>query len=153
MNTGITRSMSSSLVFFIAPVFLLSCPDRAAKAPPDKVETATVRVNQEFNLRVGQEATVAGEKLKVKFVSVANDSRCPKDVTCVWAGNAEVLIQADSNGKTADLKLNTMGAANFPKEAKHLGYTIVLIKLSPQPSKDKGIKPGDYEATLLIRKE
>lgn len=152
MTALITKSTVPILLLLVAPALLLSCPDRTAKTPPKSGETS-VRLNEEFTLKVGQQAIVKAEKLKLKFVSVENDSRCPRDVTCVWAGNAEVKIQIEANGKTADLKLNTSGAANFPKEASYQKYRITLAAFNPQKLKDKEIKSTDYTATLVIRKQ
>ena len=150
--TVILRATIPFFLLFIAPALLLSCPERSS-SPDNKADARSVRLNQEFSIRVGQQVTVQGEKLKVKLVSVANDSRCPRDVKCVWAGNAEVMIHAETKGKSADLKLNTSGAENFPKEVSHQGYKFTLVALSPLPSKDKAIKPADYSATIVIRKE
>src|SRR6185312_15051394 len=52
-----------------------------------------VRLGREFKLKAGRQVTVKGTKLRIRFVAVENDSRCPSDVTCVWAGNAAVQFQ------------------------------------------------------------
>ena len=156
MTAFITKSTVPILLLLVAPALLLSCPDRSPKPLPEKSGEIRVRLDREFTLKVGQQALVEGvetEKFKLKFVSVENDSRCPRDVTCVWAGNAEVKIQIEAKGKTADLKLNTSGAANFPKEASYQKYRITLAAFNPQRLKDKEIKSTEYSATLVIHKE
>jgi hypothetical protein len=45
-----------------------------------------VRLNEELSLSLGQRTSVEGENLEVKFVEVVEDSRCPRGVTCIWAG-------------------------------------------------------------------
>ena len=45
------------------------------------------------SLRAGQQKRVAKGELIVKFISVEEDSRCPKDAQCVWSGNAKVKVQ------------------------------------------------------------
>jgi hypothetical protein len=45
-------------------------------------------LKKEFTLKVGETGKAPREQLQVDFISVADDSRCPKGVTCVWAGNA-----------------------------------------------------------------
>ena len=47
-------------------------------------------MDEEFTLKVGQKVTVKDTNLTVRFVAVAEDSRCPVDVTCAWAGNARL---------------------------------------------------------------
>ena len=111
------------------------------------------RLGQEFKLRVGQRAAVEGEGFSVRVASVASDSRCPADVTCVWAGNAEVLIEAEAGGSREGLRLNTHGGDEFPKEARHKQYSVGLVALTPHPRTDSKAKAADYVATLVIRKE
>lgn len=40
-----------------------------------------------------------GDTLEVEFVKVISDSRCPKNVQCVWAGEAKVLVKIYRNGE------------------------------------------------------
>ena len=110
------------------------------------------RVGREFKIKAGQVVTLDGGKLRLRFVRVAEDSRCPKDVTCVWAGNAEVLVEVGGKGWRGKrtLKLNTNSGE---AEAGYGRYTIRLEALSPQPRSTGKIKPGQYTATLLVSKE
>ncbi|HET8838204.1 MAG TPA: hypothetical protein VFM82_04340 [Flavobacteriaceae bacterium] len=40
----------------------------------------------------------------VKFAKVLSDSRCPVDVTCVWAGEAKVLVEIYEGEKLLETK-------------------------------------------------
>ena len=42
--------------------------------------------------------------IEIKFVQVLSDSRCPKNVTCVRAGEAVVLVDVFKNGKKIEQK-------------------------------------------------
>ena len=42
----------------------------------------------ELTLRAGQEAQAGTSVLRVLFLRVVDDSRCPIDAICVWQGNA-----------------------------------------------------------------
>jgi hypothetical protein len=115
----------------------------------------TVRLNQNFVLRVGQEVLVADQKLTVKFVSVPEDSRCPTGVNCIWAGNVRVQLQvtkAKSKPSKVELSLNPR---DFPDgEAADCGdYKLKLVKVDPYPVADQQLKPGDYTATLSVSKK
>ena len=150
-----TDALRPCVLFLLLSVTapLHGCRAPAAERPREGSEPARVRLGQEFNLRAGQRAAVEGEGFGVRFVSVENDSRCPVDATCVWQGNAEVLIEAEAGGSPAVLKLNTHGGDKFPKEGRHRQYSVGLVALAPQPRREQGIKAADYVATLLIRKE
>jgi hypothetical protein len=154
MTTGVLRLAMLFLLLSVAAASLRDCRGPGTGRPPDnKGEPLRVRLGQQFNLRVGQQAAVEGEDFKITLASVANDSRCPKGVTCVWAGNAEAVIEAEAGGSPASLKLNTQGGANFPKEGKHHQYMVGLVELNPYPREGGAIKTTDYVATLVIRKE
>ena len=154
MTTPVPRSTMFLLLLSVATVLLLlGSPSSLIGRPDAAGMPVRVRLGQEFSLRVGQQAALAGGRFRVRFASVLNDSRCPADVTCVWAGNAEVLIEAEAGRSRARLNLNTNGGTNFPKERKHQQYTVELVALAPQPRQNSGKKAMDYVATLVIRRK
>jgi hypothetical protein len=112
-----------------------------------------VRQGQEFKLKAGRQVTVKGAKLRIRFVAVENDSRCPADVTCVWAGNAAVQLQLGTGSGSKTVTLNTSKSPSFLGETEYRGYKVKLVELSPYPRSDRKIARRDYTATLLISKE
>src|ERR1700755_3516895 len=84
---------------------LLSChagESARADAP------AEVGLDQPFVLGGGQEGVNAGEKLRVWFNDVLEDSRCPTQVECFWTGQARIAVdvQTDGTGPTT-VEFNT----------------------------------------------
>lgn len=64
-------------------------------------------------LRLGGRVTVAGTGWRVGFREVIEDSRCPVDVQCIWAGQVVVrLVGEHSDGRVAALAL-TMPAGGL----------------------------------------
>jgi hypothetical protein len=131
---------------------------------PDGVDGATrrrdaaaqaARAGREFKVRAGHVVTLAGENLRIRFASVAEDSRCPAGVNCVWAGNAEVLIEVGAKGVRGKkvLRLSTSAVGRGVVEGKYLRYTVKLVGLSPQPREGRKIPAGEYTATLLVVKD
>ena len=151
MRTVVTRSRM--FLLSVAAVLLLGSLGSLTARPDAAGNPVRVRLGQEFNLRAGQQAAVEGKRLKVRFVRVLNDSRCPVDVTCVWAGNAEVLIEVEDRGSRTRLKLNTQGGDKFPKEGRHHQYIIELVALGPNPRNSSRKKATDYVVTLVIREK
>ncbi|MFY9554455.1 MAG: hypothetical protein WAV20_20560 [Blastocatellia bacterium] len=130
----------------ILSLMLISLAHGQGTAGSNKVE-----LGEEFTIRNGQEVVVRGEKIRVTFRSVTQDSRCPRGVVCAWAGNGEVLIEvARKNKKQVVAMLNTM---LDPKEIVYRGFKIRLVGLSPYPKANQPIDPKDYEATLIVTKE
>ena len=64
---------------------------------PDPDQVAAT-LGSPFQLRVGQTASVAPQGPIIEFVEVVEDSRCPANVTCVWAGRALILVRVSSSG-------------------------------------------------------
>ena len=115
----------------------------------------TAHVGREFQVKAGQTVTLDGGRLRVRFARVASDSRCPLDVACVWAGNAEVLFEVSAKGGRGkrSLRLNTNASPERPGEGRYGRYTVKLVGLSPQPRSTQKIPAGQYTATLLVSKE
>lgn len=111
---------------------------------------AEVSPGREFKLKAGGEARVKGAPVKVRFASVAEDSRCPRGVDCVWAGNARVSLVVEAAGRATSVELNTNVE---PKAASAEGYELALVDLSPYPRADEKINPKDYAATLVVRRK
>lgn len=108
-------------------------------------------VGQEFSLRAGRQAELKGARLKVRFVGVAEDSRCPTGVDCIWAGNARVsLVVQRAGGPATTVELNTNVE---PKAVSAEGYELALTSLSPYPQSGAKIDPKDYTATLVLRRK
>jgi hypothetical protein len=110
------------------------------------------KLGETFSLRYQQSATVAGEGLKLVFAKVAEDSRCPKDVQCVWEGNGRVEVTAAKAGsETQTLELNT--SSRYKASAAYLTYRIAMTGLAPYPSSAHPIGPSDYCVELRVTQE
>src|SRR5256885_11855957 len=107
-------------------------------------------LNQSLDLKVGQTVSVQGTPLKVSFQSVADDSRCPEDVTCVWAGNAKVVLRV-SKGRQPATTINLNSGLN-PKHISYQGYDIKLADVKPLRNTHRKISQSDYVITLVVTK-
>jgi hypothetical protein len=117
--------------------------------PASNVKEAAL--NQEFEIKVGQQVSIKKEGLRISFNSVAEDSRCPQGVTCVWAGNGKVVLKlSKARKRSATMSLNT---GLDPKQAAYRGYDVKLVGLNPYPEKNRKIKKKDYVATLIVSKK
>ena len=104
----------------------------------------------EIKLRVAQEKTAPGTTIKIKFLSVIEDSRCPEGVNCIWAGVAKIKIQLRKAGKPAQqFELNTNQLDKF---ITFEGHTIKLTALTPYPKSGAATNAAAYAATLTITK-
>ena len=111
--------------------------------------TAEAQTTQQISVRVNKQKKVSRSKLMIKFVSV-EDSRCPQDVECIWAGNAKVTIKVTNRkGVSKTFELNT----NLePKAVTFDGYEIKLRDVTPYPRSNIRIDKNGYTATFSVRK-
>lgn len=72
--------------------------------------------------------------LRVWYVQLVAESRCPADVTCVWEGDAAVLLRAAAGGHTIS---DTVHTRLEPRTIAVAGYTLSLVEVHPYP----GVKP------------
>jgi hypothetical protein len=119
----------------------LAAPEHAPRPRP-------VQLDERFALRAGESAAVESEKLEVRFDEVVSDSRCPKGVQCIVAGDATVRITVQKSSARSSHELHTSERAG--QEASVDGLTIRLLGLDPYPVEGKVIDRRDYVATLEI---
>ena len=139
------------LVMVVLVLALAGCPfSREARAEP--VEST---LDQAFVLPGGQQATISGVDLRLRFTDVLEDSRCPKKVSCFWTGQARIAILVQQGqGEPTTVEFNTNPAPGQTRLTVNVDeYVIVLQSLDPYPeTPDESIPLEDYRATLLVRK-
>ena len=87
---------------------------------------------QEIELKITKQKVVTKDKIKIKFLSVVEDSRCPEGVNCIWAGNAKIKIEVSQKNQKEIFDINTnLGE----KGVSFKDYAINLEKLTPAPKK------------------
>lgn len=130
----------SSLLF--TSLLFLAC-NRESITPPDQ---QLPKLDEPFEVKVGQSVLISGEQLRFQFESVPDDSRCPEGVVCIWVGNAGVVL------KFSDTR-DTLNSYLEPHEIVYDAYTIKLLLLSPYPKYPQAIPKDSYVAKLVVRKK
>jgi hypothetical protein len=116
-----------------------TCADPAAKV---------VSVGEEFVLAPGQRVTIGESGLNIEFERVTSDSRCPRDVQCVWAGNAAIRIQVvEQMSEPRLVELDTYGERQKAQLGK---YELQVVSLTPDPVSTERIEPRQYRLTLRL---
>lgn len=111
--------------------------------------TSEPAVGEPFFLHPGETADVVGTDFSVTFEEVRSDSRCPKDVQCVRAGEAVVVLGLRTGtGETSQVSLEVPpdggGACAFGD------YTIHIVALEPQTESGERIEPDAYVLELRV---
>ena len=129
-------------------VFLAACASggNGPSAP-------TPAVNEEFTLAPGQTATVNGASVRLTFERVSEDSRCPVDVTCIWEGDAVVVLRVKTDADEVTREVHTQGGEPRSRKAPVGDYVVTLVKLEPAPRSSAPIEAAAYRATLVVGRE
>ena len=96
------------------------------------------------------------ENHQVEFKSVTNDSRCPKDVMCIRAGEAYVIVSIFEDGKFIEDKKIKINGGGYVMEATNLifdteDFKIYGIDLLPYPIAENPVIPKDYELEIVFK--
>lgn len=98
--------------------------------------------------KITQKECVKKKGYRLLLKSVVSDSRCPENVTCVWAGEAQIVVSVYQNKKflmdetlTISSKNNTENAAWF---SKYTGKKVESISLLPYPRDGVKTDPKNY---------
>jgi hypothetical protein len=101
-------------------------------------------------LRVGESAGLTGEGVRFGVSGVPEDSRCPDNVVCVWAGVATVSAWLQKAPQPREeLVLTTTPFAGHLSRADALGYEVELVAVAP--GKSETLQQSDYRITLVVR--
>jgi hypothetical protein len=75
------------------------------------------------------------------------DSRCPEGATCVWEGEATVMLTISNDDESIDFTLVGIGS-----DTTLLNHNIEFVDLLPYPKSGVEIDPDDKELKLNVTK-
>jgi hypothetical protein len=129
-----TKQLAGLLI--VGAVFFSAC-NSSETTPTDRV---ALSLHQ--SARVGADVTVRADSIQ--------DSRCPKDVTCIWAGQANVklLLSKDSDSTTVRLALGPDMKEGYSKRLdstnvslSNTTYKVILREVNPFPTSSNADQP------------
>ena len=112
------------------------------------VETAiTVEPGSSFSLPLGKTAVLKGTDTRLTFKEVSQDSRCPTDVVCVWAGDATIAVVISRNGAPDETQTLNISPPN--NEITSGNLRIKLVGLAPV-LRQSDTNPRQYVAQFVV---
>ena len=138
-----TKRSPIGLTVLLPVLILAACGGESSE--PAAMATAQPP-DQEYLLGFGE--TIHVDSMTLEFTTLAEDSRCPASVNCVWQGNARVLVTATRGRAISVLELNT--DPQFPVRAEFDGTVIELRKVDPYPATPSLPRAQDYTLTLFV---
>jgi hypothetical protein len=130
----------------------VTSPAQVPSASPGQPLPADVRV------QAGDTVTLDNGALLVTFSQVTEDSRCPKDVMCVWMGRAVVSLHVVVDGvDRGDVAAELYAGPRNPRSPDRAvmvdRYRLSLTDLQPYPTASTAGKRDPvnaYVATLHV---
>ena len=140
------KSLLLALTVLVSSASFAQDSTQVVKVKPPRIVT---------KLQFGQSYQL--EDLELKFVEVLQDSRCPKNVNCVWAGEVVISIDVFENGNKINQKKLSISAKSYIQNLlgnlfKSEGLTVSVFNVLPYPVSGKKTKLEDYYIQLDIRK-
>ncbi len=114
-------------------------PPKPATTPSDII----ILKNGQGTLKLNQTGTFGN--FSITPIAVVEDSRCPSDVQCIWAGRARIMFKVkigNSNGFEKELEVG--------KSAHDSDFVYELKDVSPQAMSTHAIANGEYRFSIRV---
>lgn len=129
----------------------------AAPAPTGGTTARRPSLGEVFTIGVGETIFVdlpdlpGTPALQLRLDAVTDDSRCPRQVACVWAGDATLIVAAEIVGRPAEtLELHTSPQPDGPPLA-YKSYAVAVADLQPLAERPEDtIEQSAYRAKLVV---
>lgn len=139
VGSGRPQWLAGVLVLFL---FLVSCTTTSGQVKAG--------LGKQFPLAIGQTVVISGENLKIKFLDVTGDSRCPIGVTCIWAGEVSAVIQL---GDDSSANLTIVEPGHGGQSNQTYSNYLFSFHVEPYPEAGKPIAQEDYRLLLTVDKQ
>lgn len=156
--------MFKAIILSFGLIFLMNCKAQKETKTSTKMNIdqtgstkATNKDGEIIYFNEGENKFLKEYQMNVTFKGISEDSRCPKDVTCIWEGVAVAQIEIMGTA-TRPMTLNLASldnkARNYNKSTEFNGYTISLVDVQPYPEASEGTKAlnGKYKIGITIKK-
>ena len=109
-------------------------------------------LGEEFSLGIGETASLKGEQLRVQFLEISEDSRCPRNVQCIWEGRAVAVIEVFIGDTSQKIELVEQGLTDTGAKEQSGEYEFVF-RILPYPEEaEVQISQDEYRLMLTVNK-
>lgn len=126
---------AAKMLLIAAPFMLGGCVAAGASQSPTPTQPIA---NGPVGL--GQTAYVDGPS--VTPLEVLEDSRCPKEVRCVWAGQVRLRVRVTGGAWSRELEVSTQ------KPVQVADGALQLVEVTPGRTQSNSGTPADYRFTF-----
>lgn len=111
--------------------------------------SSKVAAAEKVSVKFGETVSSKSTRVKTKLVEIIEDSRCPEDVDCIWAGRVTIKVTVTiKKGTPVDIELSS-----DHKPSVDVGsYRLTLNEVAPKRKIGSPVTKEDYVADLTIEK-
>jgi hypothetical protein len=154
-----TAEATATTIPTVTPMAIMPPPART-EAPTGGANARRPSLGEPFSIGVGETIFVDvpdqqgnTPALQIRFDSVLSDSRCPRLVECVVAGDAALAVVAQLPGRQPEALEVHMNPYERRSHANAYGmYLVQIVQLEPIRDRpdDAPLDPGKYRAQLIV---
>lgn len=84
--------------------------------------------NVPFELKINQSAVVSanGSSINVKFIQLVEESRCPPNEECIWAGRVAIKLKINNNEEF----IIGLNHSNYPSTFNYMNREYALLDVN-----------------------
>lgn len=109
----------------------------------------SVELGESFWLGMGETAHIEGEDLSLTLKDVLNDSRCPPNVHCIWAGEVQLIVASRKGDHQKDLRFKVGPVGDV---AEFDEYVFAISSIEPPMPEQGTIEESDYRIELRVKR-
>lgn len=133
--------METSMRSALVPILLLA----ACAGPPGQSRPADPG-NFSGQGTAGLDEAIRIANLRIIPLEIVEDSRCPADVQCVWAGRLVARVQIQSPDFATRTEAMELGRGIALEDAR----SLTLSAVEPERRQGEGPPPGSYRLTFTL---
>lgn len=130
---------------------LLLCYVQCGK-PEAETSSETFELGKPFAAQVTTQYVELNGPLSLSLKQVISDSRCPLEVTCVWAGSTEIALFFQKDGQSEADTLSSNRYGGWSDSTFFQGYKIKFLDVAPEAKAGIVIPQDKYRLKLLVTK-
>ena len=100
---------------------------------------------------ITQDACIKKKGYRMLLKEIVSDSRCPEGVTCVWAGEIQMVVSLYRDRKFVEDQTLTVSSKHFEENMKWFSKylpggkrNVKSIAVLPYPKEGTPVNPKDY---------
>jgi hypothetical protein len=143
--------MNVRAAFLMALVASSSLSLVAMQGAAEAQEQPERYLNKYFRIKAGESVSIPSENMTIWFVDVTEDSRCPRGVQCIQAGQATALIRIEASDTPPSATLTTLPGSMLSEDSHMRGdYVFVMHSLRPYPTESMPLDPTTDQSPYVL---